>query len=121
MNKKTKICTLAFCLGIALMGGSAAASVQKVNADMELVLPQEYTIRKEYIYGETFVVPAPSSVSIKNGAKETAAVDVVFRLPDGTAKSEGNYTLDKTGTYEITYYNANGASVTETFTVYKNT
>ena len=122
MNKKMKIFTLTLCLGIALVGGSvAAASVQKANADMELVLPQEYTIQTEYIYGETFVVPAPSSVSIKNGAKETAAVDVVFRFPDGTAKSEGSYTLDKTGTYAVTYYNANGASVTETFTVYKNT
>ncbi|MBQ8429541.1 MAG: hypothetical protein IJX30_05555 [Clostridia bacterium] len=121
MTKK-KILTLALCLGFAFAGGSVAvASVQKANADMELMLPQEYTIQEEYSYGETFIVPAPSSVSIKNGTKKTAAVDVVFRLPDGTAKSEGSYTLDKTGTYEITYYNANGASVTETFTVYKNT
>ncbi len=120
MNKKTKIFTLAMC-GLIACAGGAVAGVQKANADMELVFPQEYTIQEEYTYGETFIVPAPSSVSIKNGTKETAAVDVVFRLPDGTAKSEGSYTLDKTGTYEITYYNANGASVTETFTVYKNT
>ena len=113
MKKKTKILTLALCLGVAVVGGSvAAASVQKANADMELVLPQEYSIQEEYGYGETFVVPTPSSVSIKNGTKETAAVSVVFRFPDGTAKSEGSYTLDKTGTYAVTYYNANGASVT---------
>ena len=121
MNKNLKILGLAFC-GAAVLGvGSFALSgSSKANAETELIIPQEYTVESEYDFGDTFVVPAPSSVSIKTGTVATSAVSVVLSYPDGTAKSEGNYTLDKTGTYSLTYYNANGVSVTQSFVVNKN-
>ena len=121
MTKKMKTLCLALC-GTAVLGLSAFATIkiQNANAETELIVPQEYVIEEEYIFGETLNVPAPSSVRIKTGLMETTAVSVVLRCPDGTAKSEGIYTLDKTGHYELTYYNANGVSATQKFVVNKN-
>ena len=121
MTKKMKALCLTLC-GVTLLGvGTVAAiNVQNAKAETELIIPSEYVLQKEYIYGDTLVVPAPSSVSIKSGGRETAAVGVVLLGPDGVAKGEGSYTLDKMGYYELTYFNANGISVTQTFVVDKN-
>lgn len=121
MNKKIKTLCLSLC-GTALLGAGtfAVMDLQNANAATELVIPQEYVIESEYTYGEIFHVPAPSTVRIKTGTVETTAVSVTLRFPDGTAKSEGAYTLDKNGAYELTYYNANGVSATQKFVVNKN-
>ncbi len=118
-NKIKKIC-LALC-SVALLGTSAVLVSNKYNvkAENDLVFSNEYVIEKEYTYGETFTVPDPAQVQIETGAVTTKAISVVLECPDGTAKSEGDYTLDKTGTYKLTYYNANGVSATHTFVVNK--
>lgn len=121
MKGKTKIISLAVCGVLAVgLGALVLTNSANANAAAELLVPQEYKIEKEYTYGETFNVPAPSNVRIKTGNVETNAVSVEFRFPDGTAKTEGNYTLDKNGVYELTYYNANGVAATQSFTVNKN-
>lgn len=121
MNKNLKTLCLSLC-GVAVFGISALAitEMQNANAATELVVPQEYVIASEYIYGATMNVPAPSAVRIKTGSVETTAVSVILRFPDGTAKGEGSYTLDKNGEYELTYYNANGVAATQKFVVNKN-
>ncbi|MBQ7912230.1 MAG: hypothetical protein IJ308_00585 [Clostridia bacterium] len=121
MTKKIKILCLTLC-GAAVLGLGAFATVnmQNAGAETELIVPEEYVLAEEYLYGDTLIVPTPSSVSIKSGNTETAAVSVVLRGPDGVAKGEGSYTLDKMGYYELTYYNANGISATQTFVVNKN-
>ena len=121
MNKKIKIICLSLCGAALLSAGTLAVTdLQNANAATELIMPKEYVIESEYTYGEIFQVPAPSSVCIKTGMVETTAVSAVLRFPDGTAKSEGTYTLDKNGAYELTYYNANGVSATQKFVVNKN-
>ena len=121
MKKKIKILGLTLCGVLALGAGSIAVTkLQNVDAATQLVLPQEYSLEEEYSYGQTLIVPEPEKVSIKMGGMVTTAVDVVLQFPDGSARGEGSYVLDKTGSYALTYYNANGASVTENFTVYKN-
>ncbi len=121
MKKKLKIMGLALCGAVTLACGSLAVkNMQNANAESELIVPKEYIIEKEYTYGETFEVLAPSLVRIKTGATETTAVSAVLIFPDGTAKSEGSYTLDKNGVYELTYYDANGVSATQKFVVNKN-
>ena len=121
MTKKMKALCLTLCSAALLgVGTVAAINVQNAKAETELIIPSEYVLQEEYIYGDTLIVPTPSSVSIKSGGKETAAVGVVLRGPDGVAKGEGSYTLDKMGYYELTYFNANGISVTQTFVVNKN-
>ena len=119
---KTLFAVLVVLLGVVALGFVSFFSirVKRANADAELILPQEYKIETEYDYGDTLVIPEPSSVLIKAGVQETTAVGVVVRFPDGTAKSEGTYTLDKTGLHEVTYYDVNGVSATQSFTVYKN-
>ena len=121
MKKKIQILGLTLC-GLLAVGGGAVAieNMQTATASMQLIVPQEYAFESEYGYGETLVVPSPESVRIKTGLVETTAVDVVLEMPDGSAKGAGSYVLDKTGEYSLTYYNASGASATETFTVYKN-
>ena len=121
MTKKIKMLSIALC-GTAMLGlGSLAAANKKAaNADTTLILPQEYAIETEYTYGEFFVVPDPSTVFIKTGALQKTAVSAVLEFPDGTAKSEGGYTLDKTGTYRLTYYDSNGIAATQSFVVNKN-
>ncbi len=121
MKKRNKILCVALCGALALGGGALALkNLQSVDASAQLILPTEYTFADEYAYGQTLIVPEPSKVSLKTGAMETTAVDVVLEFPDGTAKGEGSYVLNKTGTYTLTYYDANGASVSESFVVYKN-
>ena len=121
MKKKIKTLCLALCGAVALgLGTLATINIQNANAETELIVPQEFVLGKEYNFGDKLNVPSPASVRIKAGGMETAAVSVVLRFPDGTAKSEGVYTLDRTGNYELTYYNANGVSATQKFTVYKN-
>ena len=121
MKNKVKLLCLTLC-GATVLGLSsfAATKIDKASADVELVFPQEYVIEDEYTYGSAFVVPEPSSVCIKTGAVNTTAVSVVLEYPDGTAKSEGSYILEKTGKYKLTYYNANGGSATQNFIVNKN-
>lgn len=97
----------------------AAFNFGNESANAELVVSPEYTIKSEYFFGETLNVPSPSSVKIKTGGAETSAVDVTLLFPDGTAKGEGNYELNKVGKYELVYYNANGVSVSENFVVNK--
>ena len=112
MKKNIKNICLALC-GAAVFGlGSAAViNVQKANAGTELIIPQEYVFEREYDYGDILVVPEPSLVCMKTGGVETTAVGVELVFPDGSVKSEGSYTLNKTGAYSLTYYNAGGASV----------
>ena len=121
MNKNIRKICLALC-GAAVFGvGSAAIiNVHKANAGTELIIPQEYVFETEYDYGDILIVPEPSLVCVKTGGVETAAVGVELVFPDGAVKSEGSYTLDKTGTYSLTYYNAGGASVKKTIVVHKN-
>ena len=121
MKKNVRNICLALC-GAAVFGlGSAAViNVHKANAGTELIIPQEYVFETEYAYGDILVVPEPSLVCVKTGGVETAAVGVELVCPDGSVKSEGSYTLNKTGTYTLTYYNAGGASVEKTFVVHKN-
>ena len=121
MNKKIKKICLAVC-GAAVLGLSsvAAVNVHKANAGTELIIPQEYVFETQYNYGDILVVPEPSLVCMKTGGVETTAVAVELVFPDGSVKSEGSYTLNKTGSYSLTYYNAGGASVEKTFVVYKN-
>ena len=112
------IALIAFLCAATL--GFTAVSILKANADTELIVPQEYAFKSEYDYGDTLVVPSPSDVKIKAGATTSAAASVTLRFPDGAVKSEGSYTLEKTGNYALTYYNVSGISVTHNFTVYKN-
>ncbi len=118
-NKFKKIC-IAAC-GVVLLGSGAviANNVYNVNAGSDLVFSQEFVIEEEYAYGQTFTVPAPEMVQIETGTALSKAISVILECPDGSAKSEGDYTLDKTGTYKLTYYNANGVSATHTFVVNK--
>ncbi len=121
MKKKLKIVCFALCGALAIGAASVGAvGLHAANAASELVIPQEYKVDAEYSYGQVLNVPSPSNVRIKTGALETAAVSVVLEFPDGTAKSEGKYTLDRAGVYELTYYNANGVSATQTFVVNKD-
>lgn len=121
MKKRTKILCLALCGALALSGGAAAVSaIQSVDASTQLIIPTEYEFAEEYSYGQTLVVPEPEKVVIKTGNMETTAVDVSLTFPDGNAKGAGSYELNQMGTYVLTYYNANGASVSESFVVYKN-
>lgn len=121
MKKKTKILSIALC-GAAILGcGSIAAfRSDKASAATTFVLPQEYAIDSEYSFGQQLTVPAPESVMIQTGSTQSAAVSVVLEYPDGSAKSDGIYTLDKTGTYTLTYYNSNGVAATQSFVVNKN-
>ncbi len=120
MKKKIKILGLTLCaLTLLGCGAHAITNMQSANAATELIMPQEYVIEKEYTYGQTFNVLDPSSVRIKTGGVETTASSVVLLFPDGTAKSEGSYALDKTGSYTLTYYNASGVAATHTFIVNK--
>ncbi len=121
MKRKFKIVCFALCGALAIGAASVGAvGLHAANAASELIIPQEYKVDAEYSYGQVLNVPSPSNVRIKTGALETTAVRAVLEFPDGTAKSEGKYTLDKAGVYELTYYNANGVSATQTFVVNKN-
>lgn len=121
MKKKIKLLCILLC-GVIAVGFSALALSlgSSVSADTGLIIPQEFEIKDKYVYGETILVPSPSSVKIKNGSIESIAVSAVLKFPDGSAKREGNYVLDKTGKYSLTYYNANGVSATREFSVNKN-
>ncbi len=118
-SKFKKIC-IALC-SLVLLGSGAfiANDVYTANTESNLVFSQEYDIENEYVYGQKFTIPAPEDVQIKTGGSVSKAISVVLECPDGSAKSEGEYTLDKTGTYRLTYYNANGISATHTFVVNK--
>ncbi len=118
-NKFKKIC-IALCGAVLLGSGAVVANnVYNANAESDLLFPQEYVIQNEYVYGQTFTVPAPAQVQIETGTALSKAISVVLECPDGSAKREGDYTLDKTGTYRLTYYNANGLAATHTFVVNK--
>ncbi len=118
-NKIKKIC-VAVC-SVAFLGLSVATinNVYNTNAESDLLFPQEYVIEKEYVYGQTFTVPNPNQVQIETGTVVSKAISVTLECPDGSVKSVGDYTLDKTGTYQLTYYNANGVAATHTFVVNK--
>ena len=121
MKKRTKILCLALCGALALGGGVVAVSgIQSADANTQLIIPTEYAFAEEYSYGQTLVVPAPEKVGIKTGDMETTAVDVVLTFPDGNAKGAGSYALNQTGTYVLTYYDANGASGFEHFRPHGN-
>lgn len=118
-SKFKKIC-IALCSLVILGSGALIANdVYIGNTENNLAFSQEYDIETEYVYGQKFTVPAPEDVQIKTGSNVSKAISVVLECPDGSAKSEGDYTLDKTGTYRLTYYNANGVSATHTFVVNK--
>ncbi len=120
MKKKLKKICIALC-SVVLLGSGAVITneVYNANAENDLVFSQEYAIQNEYVYGQTFTVPAPAQVQIETGTTLSKAISVVLECPDGSVKSEGDYTLDKTGTYQLTYYNANGVAATHTFVVNK--
>lgn len=121
MRKKNKLLCLALCGALALGAGSlGVAGIRGANAASQLIIPQEYKIEEEYGCGEIINVPAPSTVKIKTLAGEGYASSVVLQFPDGTAKSEGSYTLDKAGVYTLTYYSNMGTSATQTFVVNKS-
>ena len=119
-NKIKKICTAVCCVAFLGLSGVAINNVYNTNAESDLLFPQEYVIEKEYVYGQTFIVPNPGQVQIETGTVVSKAVSVALECPDGSIKSEGEYTLDKTGEYKLSYYNANGISATHTFVVNKN-
>ena len=120
MKKKIKkICT-AIC-SVAFLGLSVAAinNVHDAKAESDLSFSEEGVIDDEYVYGQMFTVPNPDQVQIETGAVVSKAISVTLEFPDGAVKSEGEYTLDKTGEYKLSYYNANGISATHTFVVNK--
>lgn len=118
-NKIKKICVAACSAAFLGLSGTAIHNVYNTNAESDLLFPQEYVIEKEYVYGQTFTVPNPNQVQIETGTAVSKAISVTLECPDGAVKSEGEYTLDKTGEYKLSYYNANGISATHTFVVNK--
>ena len=118
-DKVKKICIAACAATLLGVSAVAATNIYNANAETELIFPVAYTIESEYAYGQSFIVPDPKTVQIETGTLVTNATSVILEYPDGTAKSEGEYTLDKTGTYTLTYYNANGVSAAQTFVVNK--
>ena len=118
-NKIKKICVAACSAAFLGLSGAAIHNVYNTNAESDLLFPQEYVIEKEYVYGQTFTVPNPNQVQIETGMAVSKAISVTLECPDGAVKSEGEYTLDKTGEYKLSYYNANGISATHTFVVNK--
>ena len=118
-NKIKKICAAVCSVAFLGLSGVAINNVYNTNAESDLLFPQEYVIEKEYVYGQTFTVPNPDQVQIETGTAVSKAISVTLECPDGAVKSEGEYTLDKTGEYKLSYYNANGISATHTFVVNK--
>ena len=118
-NKVKRICMAVCCVALLGLSGVTINNVYNTKADSELVFPQEFVIEKEYVYGQTFIVPNPEQVQIETGTVVSKAISVVLECPDGSVKSAGEYTLDKTGEYRLSYYNANGISATHTFVVNK--
>ncbi len=120
MKRKIKKIGIAVCTFCVLgLGVIAATDTHKANAESELIFSSAFTVEESYDYGESFSMPDPSQVQIGMGSLITNAVSAVLEFPDGTAKSQGDYTLDKTGTYTLTYYNAAGVSATQSFVVNK--
>jgi len=118
-NKIKKICMAVCSVAFLGLSGAAINNVYNTNAENGLLFPQECVIEKEYVYGQTFTVPTPAQVQIETGTVASKAISVTLECPDGAVKSEGEYTLDKTGEYKLSYYNANGVSATHTFVVNK--
>ena len=118
-NKIKKICVAVCSVAFLGLSGTAINNIYNTNAESDLLFPQEYVIEKEYFYGQAFTVPDPNQVQIETGAVVSKAISVALECPDGSVKSEGEYTLDKTGEYKLSYYNANGISATHTFVVNK--
>ena len=118
-NKIKKICTAVCCVAFIGLSCTAINNVYNTKAESDLLFPQEYVIEKEYAYGEMFTVPNPNQVQIETGTVVSKAISVTLECPNGAVKSEGDYTLDQTGEYKLSYYNANGVSATHTFVVNK--
>ena len=118
-NKIKKICTALCCVAFMGLSCTAVNNVYNTKAESDLLFPQEYVIEKEYVYGQVFTVPNPAQVQIETGTVVSKAISVTLECPNGAVKSEGDYTLDQTGEYKLSYYNANGISATHTFVVNK--
>lgn len=119
-RKIKKICITACAMCALGLGAIAATDTHNAKAEPGLSFSSAFTVEATYNYGEYFTVPDPSQVQIETGSLTTKAVSVMLEFPDGTVKSQGDYLLDKTGKYTLTYFNANGVSSSQTFTVNKS-
>lgn len=97
MAKKLRVAALAFVAAVSLsLGGLFMARSRVIAAETW----EEVAIESSYICGDALTVP---SRKLTIGGKEYAA-EVKLVLPDGTATSRKEVTLEKTGKYTVQYY-----------------
>lgn len=114
MAKKTKVTVLAAVMAVCLSLGGVFMAQSKARAEGTW---NEVVLETSYVSGDKITVP---SRTLTIGGKEYSA-DVKLILPDKTATSEKEVTLDMIGKYTVQYYvTVDGVTYSDNFTFLVN-